>query len=376
MAKVTVEKLDVDNYAVWSVKVRAVLITKDLWAAVSGKPDDVRPEQSEKALAQIQLLVADHHLATLSKAKTAKEAWETLEAVYQAKSMARRLQLKRELNSLRKEPNEPLTKYVSRATDLRDQLLAAGHTVDDQEVVMCILAGLPGEYDTVVTVLELNEDKLEVDEVLAKLLQAEQRLGHGEKNDNRAYFTGKPIKQKIRAGSGGTATGTNKECWYCGKPGHLKADCRKKKRDEQRGGGNQRGAGGNGAHRVVAAMGASTMKWEREFVLDSGATHHIAGNRDLLLYVRKADREIDVTFANGTIGTAEYIGDALLEAGEKSVILLEGVLTSRQQRPTSSLSQWRLSEEPSSILRARTAPSSGMAAPLRWPSGAATAYTA
>ena len=81
---------------------------------------------------------ADFHLATLSKAESAKDAWETLEAVYQAKSTARRLQMKRELNNLRKEPSEALTKYVSRATDLRDQLIAAGHTIEDSEVVMSV----------------------------------------------------------------------------------------------------------------------------------------------------------------------------------------------------------------------------------------------
>ena len=153
MTNVDIDKLDTDNYAVWSVKMKAFLTIKDLWGAVSGQGEP-KAGADEKALAQLSLHVKDHHLHMLSKATTAAEAWQKLEAVYQAKSTARQLHLKRELNSLRKEPHEPLVQYVNRATDMRDQLLAAGHTVEDQELIMCILAGLPREFDTVVAVLE------------------------------------------------------------------------------------------------------------------------------------------------------------------------------------------------------------------------------
>ena len=67
---------------------------------------------------------------------------------------------------------------------------------------MCILAGLPREFDTVVAVLEITDSKLELGAVLAKLLQAEQRLGGGERADNRALFTNKASKPQHRAGTG------------------------------------------------------------------------------------------------------------------------------------------------------------------------------
>ena len=337
MSKVDIDKLDTDNYAVWSVKMKAYLVIKDLWSTISGK-GDVKPGADEKALAQLALHVKDFHLATLSKAESAKDAWETLEAVYQAKSTARRLQLKRELNNLRKEPSEALTKYVSRATDLRDQLIAACHTIEDSEVVMSVLAGLPKEFDTVVAVLEITDDKLELDVVLAKLLQAEQRLTRGEKADNRALFTNTSSRQRYGTGSAGTAgkigtSGRDKECWHCGKRGHLKADCRQRKCDEQRGHSNSRGGrdgpgpgSGRSDHQSVAAMGASAINWHSDWVLDSGASNHITGNLDLLIDVREPGRNISVTFANGTVSEAKYVGDAVLEVSDTSVILLKDVL--------------------------------------------------
>ena len=58
--KFTVERLDVDNYATWSIRMRALLITKGLWGAVTG--DSIDPDKDQKALTQIILHVKDHHL--------------------------------------------------------------------------------------------------------------------------------------------------------------------------------------------------------------------------------------------------------------------------------------------------------------------------
>ena len=166
--------------------------------------------------------------------------------------------------------------------------------------------------------------------MLAKLLQAEQRLGGGERADNRALFTNKASKPQHRAGTG--SSGNAKECWYCGKRGHLKAECQKKKRDEQRGHSWARWSPsgpnpsmGDSGHRNVAAMGATVVNWDMDWVLDSGASNHITGNKDLLSNVRAADRNITVCFANGTIGEAQAMGDALLET-DRATIVLKGVL--------------------------------------------------
>ncbi len=55
----------------------------------------------------------------------------------------------------------------------------------------------------------------------------------------------------------------------------------------------------------MAAMGASAINWDRDWVLDSGASNHITGNLDLLVDVKEPDRNISVTFANGTVSEAK-----------------------------------------------------------------------
>lgn len=152
---------------------RFLLTIKGLWTAIVDEAADA--ESDTKALALIGLYVKEHHLPTLERCKTAREAWQQLESVYQAKSNARKLQLRKELTQLKKGGDEPLTKYVARAKDIQAQLLAAGHTVADQDLIFSVMAGLPSAYDTIVTVLESGDGELALDHIVPKLLQVEQR---------------------------------------------------------------------------------------------------------------------------------------------------------------------------------------------------------
>jgi hypothetical protein len=220
----SIEKLDVDNYATWSVKMKALLVSKGLWALVTeDKPKDEGADQ--KALAFIILCVRNHNLPTVAECETAREAWDTLAKIYKAKSNAMKLQLKRELNALKKLAAEPLTMYAGRAKNLRDQLKAAGSDIKDEDVALSLLAGLPSEYETIVTILEASDGKLDLDEMLSKLLPVEQRVKPEETN---AYFSNGQGARDDRHFTRNEA----RECYYCHKKGHLKKDCRKKLRDE------------------------------------------------------------------------------------------------------------------------------------------------
>lgn len=218
--KVPFELLDVDNYATWARRMKYLLIIKGLWSAVTSTTVD--PDKNEKAMAQIGLHMKDHHLATLERCTTAKQAWQELESIFQAKSNARKRQLRKELSQLKMGVAEPLTKYVARAKEIQNQLRAAGHEVADQEVVWAVLAGLPQQYETVVTVLESSTDaELKLDDLLPKLLPVEHKLYHQESSSwhNEAALAAKryPGNQRRKE---------TRICYKCGKRGHIAKDCR------------------------------------------------------------------------------------------------------------------------------------------------------
>ena len=231
----TIDLLDVDNYATWEIRMKFLLITRGLWSAVVGN-EDVDSVTDQKALALIGLCVKEHHLTTLKRCSTAKEAWEQLEGVYQAKSNARKLQLKRELTQLRMESSEPLTKYVARAKDIQDQLRAASYEIADQEVAWAVLAGLPTEYEMMVTVLTATETEMKLDDILPKLLQVEQRVQKYERPEEKALIAmrgggfGSRGKKYSKGGHNDQDRDAHKTCYYCGKVGHIQRNCVEKRR--------------------------------------------------------------------------------------------------------------------------------------------------
>ena len=211
-----VEPLDVNNYATWRSKMKFLLITKSLWTAVTGATID--EDKDAKALAQIGLHVKDHHLPMLERCTNAKNAWEQLEAVYQAKSNARKRQLRKELTQLKMETFEPLSKYAARAKDIQNQLRATGYDVGEQEVVWALLAGLPPAFDTVVTVLETSSDAdLKLDDILPKLLAVEQKQPQSSLPEEEALMA----KRGKRSNRGQD----EQRCYACNKIGHIARFC-------------------------------------------------------------------------------------------------------------------------------------------------------
>lgn len=319
--KLVVERLDVENYATWSIRMQAYLMVKGLWDAVTG--DTVEPAVDKKALAQIILHVKDHHLPTLVPCTTSKIAWDTLKATYQAKTNARKLLLRRELTQLKMGATEPLSVYAARARDIQTKLGSAGDEVRDQEVALQFLAGLPPAYGMISTVLTAGDQELKIETMLPKLLQVEQLTQPTERPSEAALYA------KPGSGSGGargygnrgktdkqSKHGDSRTCFYCGKKGHLKSDCFKKKRDEASRGGNdgQRQPGHYSAIALTANMAAAPACGEQptRWVLDTGASRHMTGDESILLNPRPLDNEITITFGNGGTGKATACGEVLL----------------------------------------------------------------
>jgi hypothetical protein len=185
--KVVIESLDVDNYDTWCVRMKLLLIHKKLWKVV--EDPTATAEQSQGALALIGLHVKDHHLGKVAAAKTAKELWDDLGTMYKSKSNVRKMLLRREINALQLGSGEPVSMYVARAEDLYKNLTSTGSDMKPEDMAFAILAGLPDEYGTLVTILEATSEKMTAKNMLPLLLQTKARLklqGSSEKGESHA----------------------------------------------------------------------------------------------------------------------------------------------------------------------------------------------
>ena len=74
--------------------------------------------------------------------KIVKDAWETLERMYSTNTKARKLQLKNELNTIKKSSSQSIDEYTLKIKELRDVLASIGTIVEDEDFVCCTLNGL------------------------------------------------------------------------------------------------------------------------------------------------------------------------------------------------------------------------------------------
>ena len=189
----TVERLDTSNYLIWAPRMEYFLTTKGLWEAVT--TDDAPVADCRKARAIIGLCVTSQHLATIQRSKTAKEAWDSLAAIFKTKGTALKLRLRRDLSSFKMAAGEPLTKYFARAKALQDKLLESFPDFKEEDIFWPTVQGLPSTYDTILTIIENTADaELTLDSVLPKLMQVEQRQRGPDRPDrsNETALLAKP----------------------------------------------------------------------------------------------------------------------------------------------------------------------------------------
>ena len=321
--EVQIEPLDVNNYPEWMAQTKYALIGKDLWDIVENGGDSAEDKKKDlKAKAFIGLRVKKHHLNTVEQAATAKGLWDTFTATYKAKNNARKISLRKELNTLSKEPSEPITKYVARAKTIYSDLVATGTQMPESEVALLILTGLPKEYEVVATVLEVQSEELGIDEMVPHLLPVEQRMNR-DQDVVPLYAVRDGRKQQARQQYRNTAPAQQSNfrrpsagrCFYCDKPGHIKADCRERIRD-------QKEKGTQGTRRTVAFAATDTAVISRDWIMDSGASRHLTFDRQKLRNYRSVESDTTVTFANGQKAEALGQGEVVFQTRDSEVELI------------------------------------------------------
>jgi len=128
-----------DDYKVWDVYCRAQLIKEKVWTAVvkdqpaSGSDSkgnlmaDTWHIMNDSAFATIQISVKPVHIHSVTAVSNAKDAWDALKDISEARDNARLLQLMHGLSKLKKGGDENIIKYTTRAKGLRQDLFMMGN---------------------------------------------------------------------------------------------------------------------------------------------------------------------------------------------------------------------------------------------------------
>ena len=170
------ESLGDNNYAQWQFYMKSYLVKHGYWSVLTlaTVPED-KKDLDAKALATLCLKVGPQYITEAASCATAKALWDKLEARFQSKNNARKMQLEEEFVNLKMAPGESISSYADRARTLSGDLAGVGNPVKDESLALRFLAGLLSEYEIVRAVLRSNGASLTMDAILPLLLSEEQR---------------------------------------------------------------------------------------------------------------------------------------------------------------------------------------------------------
>jgi 2-phosphoglycerate kinase len=94
--------------------------------------------------------VKDHIIPHFSSKKTAKEMWEALVKLYQSHNQSRKMLLREKLRSTKMAKGESVVTYLTKFTQIRDELATVRETVDETELVRTALNGFTKQWDVFV----------------------------------------------------------------------------------------------------------------------------------------------------------------------------------------------------------------------------------
>ncbi|KRZ65853.1 Retrovirus-related Pol polyprotein from transposon TNT 1-94 [Trichinella papuae] len=309
-----------------------VLLMRDgLWDLVSQpKPCPVPEDWSRKeckAIAAICLTVEDDQLIHLAQLETAREMWQTLQRLHERASIGSKLYLMRKLYGMRF-THGTMQSHINGILEIVTQLRGLGKNIEDEDLVAIMLCSLPNSYSALVTALEgRDEADLTVEYVSGKLLDEYQRRTEScldqSSNEVALNTTASKARSQFRT-SKATLTKSDNEsrrCYYCGKKGHIKANCRKFKHQREKDEKARYGVHHNELSPIDQKTNAiqyrSFTTREKavkgkigDWYVDSGATSHMTCNRNFFESLER--RKSTVYLADNTAIQAEGIGHGWL----------------------------------------------------------------
>ncbi|KAL5822970.1 hypothetical protein ACOSQ4_020870 [Xanthoceras sorbifolium] len=235
----------------------------------------------------------------VTKCKSAREAWMKLENLYSQKSLAKIMQLRQHLQTIKKGARS-VSDFILQIKNVGDALSAAGEEISERDLLLCLMNGVGHEYDAVVVLISSQRSTMSLEEAQFLLLMHEQRIeqlnsasqvsiggasanfasnNHGGNRDQRGgpnYNRNGPRGR----GRGGRNGGRKLYCQLCTKPGHQAFQCYHRFDQHFTRPVPSNNSSNNSSQAFVASAYLATpgSVGDPSWYVDSGATNHITSD--------------------------------------------------------------------------------------------------
>jgi len=348
------------DYREWRLAVIDILAEKGYWDLISTAPeesassDTTIKEKSAKARGLLGRLLDSNHRELYATERDPHKLWAKLESRYAGKDQARIWYLRSELANTQFE-GEPMVDYISKLEKLFNQLAGAGEIQKEKDKIYALLSNLPTEYHPFRTLISNNPNFADIsyDHVCDRFILEHQqltgvptespsrtststsafvssqrgrgRMTGGRNGRGRGYSSRGPNITLVGTSGRSQARGMGNEkgssasntsvdqdsCLYCKEKGHWIRNCPKKQRGQHQQFPNSAHTAHTRKTTAIAWMAnKESPRTEDEWILDSGASHHMSSQRQYFSNFREYATYIHI--ANGARLTAAGVGDIWL----------------------------------------------------------------
>ena len=283
-----------ENFDTWKFAVKSYLELEELGGCVDGSETDAK--KVTKAKSKIILLIEPINYVHVQSAKTAQEAWESLNRAFEDNGLTRRVGLLRTLITARLEESNCVEEYVNTIISTAHKLSSVGLNVSEEWIGTILLAGLPEEYKPMIMGIESSGVAVTGDSIKTKLLQDIK-----SSTEQVALYSG--FKKKVKVSSGSAANkNKNVRCFKCNRYGHFAKSCDSQEKHKQ-----------NKEVALLSALSVASRgdQSKSDWFVDSAATMHMTNNLEVLHDVQNTS-DHNISTANDQVMVADKVGNVVL----------------------------------------------------------------
>ncbi|CAL0302420.1 unnamed protein product [Lupinus luteus] len=287
-----------------------------------------------KALFLIHQCVDGANFDKIEGAKTAKEAWDSLEKSHEGADKIKKVKLqtlRRKYELLQMEENESVSAYLAKILSLTNQMKACGKVFKVKFVIEKVLRTLTPKYDHIIVAIEESKDleNYKLEELQSSLEAHEQRLKErlGDSSDDQAL---QAHQSKKFVGQWSKNRRSKDKCQNhnCRKYGHFAAECRENRSSTNRDDEVKLTQGNDsdeGEHYLLMATIKNNDEESDVWYLDTGCSNHMIGKKDWFTFLDESTKS-KVKFADNSAVTAEGIGKIMIQRKDGKKAYISNVL--------------------------------------------------
>jgi hypothetical protein len=340
------EKLEgADNLRVWRYRVKLILEENDLEGFIEEEVtepegDEAKAKYKKNMVKEKRIIVdsiKDNLIPHVSSMKTPKQMFDALSRLFEGKNINRKMTLRTQLKNVKMQNSKCIQSYFTRVYHIKEHLEAIGDSVEEEELVMTTLNGLPRSRESFIEGICSRKKLTKFNRLWEDCTQEEARVAAREEklaNDDQALaaHAGKDKckkevhhHKKFHKGKKSQRDYSSYKCYIFHKMGHIARNCPNAK-DHVKKGKNKR------HHAHAAEDDESIPKRSREeddqqyvlistltgtvthgsdtWLMDSGASKHMTDYKDSLSSLIQKDSPHKVKLGDDYQYPIKGVGEA------------------------------------------------------------------